>query len=77
MALLARRASKSSARLDRTAKVGCAIGVPVDLLHSCVAVTVTSSIAVGSGMVDVPDLFAVGAGEEAAQLSVKRAQSSR
>lgn len=69
--LFSGRAYQSRSRFEWRAKVGRAIGVEVDFLHRCVAVTITSSITIRSGVIYVPDFLAIGAGEEARNPSVK------
>lgn len=67
--LLSRRTSDGCAQLARGTKVRCAIGVEVNPLRHGVAVAIAGSSAVGSSMVHIPDLLAIGADEEAMLLS--------
>lgn len=62
--LLARWTCDGSAQLYRAAKVRCVVGVEVNLLRHGVSTAVARSSAVGSGVVNIPDLLAVGASEE-------------
>lgn len=76
-ALLSGRTGQCRSRPDRGAKIGRSIRVEVDLLHRRVAVAVTSSIAIRSGVVHVPDLFTIRAGEESTKPSVKKDEPNR